>query len=230
MTWLTRFLCIFAYCSQSNLSEDVGSAGSHPFGSPGMKLEAVMEHLQRQQEAKVEMNLQEKHLLQAQLLFAQQAAAAAAAARASGSRLDSAFLGKADVQPYPAAQPGFRHQSGMDPEGDGEDSDKDEQEMVEEHDEVEEDDDDDDDDDDDGDEEENDPQMQAKRPRFQPAAGFPFLSYSTAGKQMESPLPVAKQEQEEKDIPSPRGQQTFTSPNGFTDWGYDEPYRQVSGL
>lgn len=189
-----------------------------------------MEHLQRQQEAKVEMNLQEKHLLQAQLLFAQQAAAAAAAAaaRASGSRLDSAFLGKADVQPYPAAQPGFNsHQSGMDPEEDDEDSDKDEQEMVEEHDDVEEDD---DDDDDDGDEAENDPQMQAKRPRFQPAAGFPFLPYSTAGKQMESPLPAAKQEQEEKEIPSPRGQQTFTSPNGFTDWGYDEPYRQVGCL
>lgn len=190
-----------------------------------------MEHLQRQQEAKVEMSLQEKHLLQAQLLFAQQAAAAAAAARASGSRLDSALLGRADVQPYPAAQPGFNsHQSGMDPEEDGEESDKDEREMVEaeEHDEVEEDDD--DDDDDDGDEEENDPQMQAKRPRFQPAAGFPFLPYATAGKQMESPLPAAKQEQEEKEIPSPRGQQAFTSPNGFADWGYDEPYRQVSCL
>lgn len=188
-----------------------------------------MEHLQRQQEAKVEMSMQEKHLLQAQLLFAQQAAAAAAA-RASGSRLDSALLGRADVQPYPAAQPGFNsHQSGMDPEEDGEDSDKDELEMAEaeEHDEVEEDD---DDDDDDRDEEENDPQMQAKRPRFQPAAGFPFLPYSTAGKQMESPLPAAKQEQEEKEILSPRGQQAFTSPNGFADWGYDEPYRQVSCL
>lgn len=186
-----------------------------------------MEHLQRQQEAKLEMNLQEKHLLQAQLLFAQHAAAA----RASGSRLDSALFGKADGQTYPAAQPALNsHLSRIDPDEEGEDSDSEEQEMVEpeEHDEMEE------DDDDDEEEEENGPHQQVKKPRFQQVAGFPFPPYSTSQllvKQMaESPPSVTKQEHEEKELRSPAGQQAFTSPNGFADWGYDEPFKQVSCL
>lgn len=192
-----------------------------------------MEHLQRQQEAKVDVNLQEKHPLQAQFLFAQQAAAA----RASASKLNSALLGGPNIHSFPGAHQGFiRHQSGMDPEEeDGEDSDKDGQEEIvdeEEHDEVEEDDDNDDEEDDGGlgDERENDPE-QAKRPRFQPAAGFPFLPYPAADTQMESSLPpVSKQEQEEKEIESPPGPQAFTSPNSLTDWSFEERYRQVSAL
>lgn len=190
-----------------------------------------MEHLQRQQEAKVDVNLQEKHPLQAQFLFAQQAAAA----RASASRLNSALLGGPDIHSFPGAHQGFiHHQSGLDPEEeDGEDSEK---EMVdeEERDEVEEEDEDDNDDEEDdgglGDEHENDPE-QAKRPRFQPAAGFPFLPYPAAEKQTESLLqPVSKQEQEEKESESPPGPQAFTSPNGLADWSFEERYRQVSPL
>lgn len=195
-----------------------------------------MEHLQRQQEAKVDVNLQEKHPLQAQFLFAQQAAAA----RASASRLNSALLGGPDVHSFPGAHQGFiRRQSGVDPEEeDGEVSDKEgQEEMVDEddHDEVEEDDDEDDNDDEEddgglGDEHDNDPD-QAKRPRFQPAAGFPFLPYPAAEKQTESSLPpVSKQEQEEKEIESPPGPQAFTSPNGLADWSFEERYRQVSPL
>lgn len=193
-----------------------------------------MEHLQRQQEAKVDVNLQEKHPLQAQFLFAQQAAAA----RASASRLNSALLGGLDLHPFPGAHQGFiRHQSGMDPgeEMDGEDSDKEgQEEMVDEdeHDELEEDDDNDEEEDDGGlnDEHENDPDH-AKRPRFQPAPGFPFLPYPTAEKQTESSLPpVPKQEQEEKEIESPSEPQAFTSPNGLADWSFEERYRQVSPL
>lgn len=224
------FLHTFRRCSQSNLSQDIGSAGPHPFSLPGMKLEAVMEHLQRQQEAKAEVNLQERHPLQAQFLFAQQAAAA----RASASRLNSALLGGPDIQPFPGAHPGFiRHSSGLDlEEEDGEDSDKDGQEETvddEERDEVEEDD---DAEEDDGgsmaDEQENDLD-QAKRPRLQPPAGFPFLPYPAAEKQTEASLPpVSKQEQEEKEIESPQGLQAFTSPNGLADWSFEERYRQVS--
>lgn len=188
-----------------------------------------MEHLQRQQEAKVDMNLQEKHPLQAQFLFAQQAAAA----RASASRLNSALLGGPDIQPFPRTHQGFiHHQSGGDPvEEDGEDSDKEGQdEMVdeEENDGVEEDDDDEEDDGGLGDEHENNPD-QAKRPRFEPVAGFSFLPYPAAEKQLESSLPpVAKQEQEEKTIESPPGPQAFTSPNSLGDWSFEERYRQVS--
>ncbi|GAA6224054.1 AT-rich interactive domain-containing protein 3B-like [Lates japonicus] len=203
----------YSKAQMSSLSEE---------GSPaGVKLEAVMEQLQRQQGAKLEMNLQEKHLLQAQFLFAQHAAAAAAAARASGSRLDSALVGKADGQTYQEAQQALNsHLSRMDPGEEDEDTDEeeDEREMAEVDEEEEE-------------EEENGPHQQAKKARLQQVPGFPFPPYSTpqstAAKQMsESPPPAIKQEHEEKDLPSPAGPHAFTSPNGFTDWGYDESFKQ----
>ncbi len=168
-----------------------------------------MEQLQRQQEAKLEMSLQEKHLIQAQLLFAQHAAAAAA--RASGSRPDSAVFGKVDGQTYQAAQQALNsHLSRMGP-------DEEEQEMVEpEEDEVEED------------------EEEEKKPRLS-VAGFPFPPYSTphssAVKQMsESPSSAIKQDYEEKELLSPSGQHGFTSPSSFADWSSDEPFKQVSNL
>lgn len=182
-----------------------------------------MEQLQRQQGAKLEMNLQEKHLLQAQLLFAQHAAAA----RASGSRQESALFGRADGQTYQAAQQALNsHFSRIDPDEEDEDSDEEELETVEpEEDEEEE----------EEEEEDTGPHQQAKKPRLQQVAGLPFHPYSTpqssAVKQMSESPPIAiKQEHEEKDLLSPEGQRAFTSPNGFADWGYDEPFKQVSYL
>lgn len=183
-----------------------------------------MEQLQRQQGAKLEMNLQEKHLLHAQLLFAQHAAAS----RASGSRIDSALFGKADGQTYQAAQQALNsHLSRIDADEEDSDSDEEEQEMMdpEENDEVEDDEDD-----------ENGPyQQQAKKPRLQQVPGFSFSPYSTAQsatvKQLSASPPSAiKQENEEKELLSPASQHTFTSPSGFTDWGFDEPFKQVSYL
>ncbi|CAG08739.1 unnamed protein product, partial [Tetraodon nigroviridis] len=57
----------YSKAQMSKASEEVGSSRCPQFGPAGMKLEAVMGHLQRQQESKLEMNLQEKQLLQAQL-------------------------------------------------------------------------------------------------------------------------------------------------------------------
>ncbi|XP_070686398.1 AT-rich interactive domain-containing protein 3B-like [Pempheris klunzingeri] len=212
----------YSKAQMSSLSEEGSSAGFPQFSPAGVKLEAVMEHLQRQQEAKLEMSLHEKHLLQAQLLFAQQAAAA----RASGPRLESALFGRADGQ-----QALNSHLSRTDPDERDEDLDEEELEMVgpEEHDEVEE------DEEEEGgeeeEEEENGPHQQAKKPRLQQVEGLPFAPYSTsqssAVKQMSESQPSAiKQEPEEKDLLSPAGQQAFTSPNGFADWGYDEPFKQ----
>lgn len=191
-----------------------------------MKLEAMMEHLQRHQEAKLEMNLQEKHL-QAQLMFAQHAAAA----RASGSRLDSALFGNTDGQTYPAAQQAFSsHFSGTDPGEEEEDSDEEEDELVgpKEDNEV------DDDDKEEEEEEENSPHQQAKRARLQQIAGFSFPPYTTshlsAIKQMVESPPLGTKQEHEKEMESPAGHQAFTSPNGFTDWGYDEQFKQVSCL
>lgn len=188
-----------------------------------------MEHLQRQQEAKLEMNMHDKHLLHAQLLFAQHAAAA----RASGSRLDSALSDKADGQTYPAAPPASNsHLGRVDPFGEGKDLQEDEQEMMdpEEHNEGEEEDEENDDDDDD-EEEENGCQQHVKKPRLQHVAGslptYPTSQVSAVQQMADSPPSATKEEQEEKEIQSPAGQQAFASPGGFTDWGYDETFKQV---
>lgn len=178
-----------------------------------MKLEAVMEHLQRQQEGKLEMNLQEKQLLQAQLMFAHHAAAAA---RASATRLDSPMFPKAEGQTYPASQPAVNSHLLRHPADEGEESDEEEQEPVdpEERNDL---------------EEEEEDEESVKRARLQPVAAFPFAPYPTsqfsALKQMAEPSSV-KQEQEEEAC-SPAGQQVFTSPSDFADWGYDEPLKQV---
>lgn len=177
-----------------------------------------MEQLQRQQGAKMDMNLQEKHLLQAQLLFAQHAAAAA---RASGSRLDAALFGKADGQSYPAAQQVSNALQGrIDPQDEDEDSDDEEEQDTgepEDNDEME--------------EEEGSPlHQQAKKPRVQQVAGLSLnpYSHSAVGKQLSASPPSAiKQELDGKDLLSPAGQPTFTPPNGFTDWGYEEALKQV---
>ncbi|KAI3371200.1 hypothetical protein L3Q82_023821 [Scortum barcoo] len=218
---------------KSSLSEESGSAGCPQFSPAGAKLEAMMEQLHRQQGAKLEMNLQEKHLLQAQLLFAQHATAAAAA-RASASRLDPASFGKADGQAYQVSQQALNsHFSRQGPDEEDEESDEEEEEekqgLLEPrgNNEVEED----DGEEEEEEEEENGPHQQAKKPRLQQVAGFPFPPFSTpqssAVKQTSPPSEV-KQEQEEKDLLSPAGQQAFTSPNGFADWGYDEPFKQAS--
>lgn len=175
-----------------------------------------MGHLQRQQEGKLEMNLQEKQLLQAQLVFAHHAAAAA---RAAAARLDSPLFPKADGQTYPAAQPASDSQLLRHPADQGEEeSDEEEQEAgdPEERNDMEED-------------EEHEEEETAKRARLQQVAAFPFPPYPTsqfsAAKQMAEPSSV-KQEHEEEEVCSPAGQ-VFTSPGDFADWGYDEQLKQV---
>ncbi|XP_040019595.2 AT-rich interactive domain-containing protein 3B isoform X1 [Gasterosteus aculeatus] len=201
----------YSKAQMSSLSEAGSSVGCPQASNAGVKLEAVMEQLQRQHGAKLEMNLQEKHLLHAQLLLAQHAAAA----RASDSSVDQTY--QADHQALNGRI------TRMDPDEEDEDSDEEEPEMVEpeENDEVEE-----------GVGEVGDgPPQQVKKPGFQQVVGFPLTPYSTAHssavKEMsESPPSAIKQEQEEKALLSPAGKPNFTSPNGSADWGYDEPLRQ----
>eukprot|EP00066_Takifugu_rubripes_P004388 XP_003967725.2 PREDICTED: AT-rich interactive domain-containing protein 3B [Takifugu rubripes] len=205
----------YSKAQMSKVSEEVGSSRCPPFSAAGMKLEAVMEHLQRQQEGKLELNLQEKQLLQTQLILAHHAAAAA---RASGTRLDSPLFPKTDGQSYPAAPPALNTHLLHRPDEEGEESDEDEQEAVDpdEHGHMEE------------DEEDED---NAKRARLQQVAGFPFPPYPTsqfsALKQTAESSSV-KQEHEDEAC-SPAGQQVFTSPGDFADWGYDEQLKQRSG-
>ncbi|KAM4573049.1 AT-rich interactive domain-containing protein 3A-like [Odontesthes bonariensis] len=206
----------------SSLSEEGSSAGCAQSSPAGVKLEALMEQLQRQQEAKLEMNLQERHILQAQLLFAQQAAAA----RASGSRPQSTLFGRADGKMYQAAQQDFSNNLSRMAPNKEEDIDEEKPEMLE----PEENNEDDEDDDDDEEEEENGSYQQAKKLHAQQISHFQAYSasLSAAVDQMsESPPSAIKEEQEEKNLSSsPASQRAFTSPNGFADWGYDEPFKQ----
>ncbi|XP_021163156.2 AT-rich interactive domain-containing protein 3B isoform X1 [Fundulus heteroclitus] len=197
--------------TQSNLSEEGSSVGGLQHSIPaGVKLEALMEQLQRHQGANLEMNLQEKHLLQAQFLLAQQAAAAAA--RASSSRPDSAPFGKADgqigqVTQHVRSSPLVK----VEPKQENKDSGGEEQEMLEpeEEDEL-------------GDEAD-------EKIRIQQVSGFqPYAaSLPSAVQQTSEPSPSAvKEEHEEKNLSPPVGQNAFTSPNGLADWGYDELFKQ----
>uniref|UniRef100_A0A1A8HWA1 AT-rich interactive domain-containing protein 3 n=2 Tax=Nothobranchius TaxID=28779 RepID=A0A1A8HWA1_NOTKU len=194
----------YSKAQMSSLSEEVSSSGCPQPSPAGGKLEAMMEQLQRQQEAKLEMNLQEKHLLQAQLLFAQQAAAA----RASSSRPD--FYRKVEGHIYPPNPLGRVDVK-------EEDSDEEEQDMLEGDEEEEE----------KGDE--NGPHQQVKKLVLQQVSHFqPFSGpLSAAAEQIpRSPSSEIKPEQKEKNLPSPAGQTTFTSPSSFSDWSYDEMFKQ----
>lgn len=155
-----------------------------------------MEQLQRQQGAKLEVNLQEKHLLQTQLLLAQQAAAARA------SRPD--LFQRSNGQMYQAAQHSL---SRLDLKV--EDPHQEAEEMLEPE--------------EGGEEEEgheNGPHLQVKKQELQQVSRF--QPYAPAA---EPECPALKQE--EKERPSPTAHTSFTSPNGFTDWSYEELFKQV---
>ncbi|KAJ3596470.1 hypothetical protein NHX12_002877 [Muraenolepis orangiensis] len=74
--------------SKAQMEGSSAGAGIHQGNPAGVKLEAVMEHLQRQLEAKLDHP--DKHLQQAQLLFAKHAAES----RAFGSIPDTVYFGK----------------------------------------------------------------------------------------------------------------------------------------
>ncbi|XP_038129826.1 AT-rich interactive domain-containing protein 3B [Cyprinodon tularosa] len=193
----------YSKAQMSNLSEERSSVGGLQQSIPaGMKLEAMMEQLQRHQGAKLEMNLQEKHLLQAQFLLAQQAAAA----RASGSRPDSLLFGKADAEIPPATQYGHSNpQTKTVPKQEDEEWDGEEQEMLEPEEGVE------------LEEEEEEKKV----------SGFqPYSTSLPAAVEQTSQPPAVKEEREEKNLSSPVGQTTYTPPTSLADWGYEELFKQ----
>ncbi|XP_014327582.1 AT-rich interactive domain-containing protein 3A [Xiphophorus maculatus] len=181
----------------SNLSDEGSLQQSVP---GGVKLEAVIEQLQRHPGAKLEINLQEKHFLQAQFLLAHQAVAARGP---GGSRSDPLLCGEPD---------GPIHQTVLDQtEPKQESADGEQREMLEpkEGDELEE----------EGDE---------RKMSFQHVSHFqPYSTSLPSGAEQKSePSPSAvKEEQEEKNLLPPVGQSSFTSPNSLADWGYDELFK-----
>ncbi|XP_076851126.1 AT-rich interactive domain-containing protein 3B [Brachyhypopomus gauderio] len=213
--------------------------GAYPQGGPaGVKLEAVMEQLQRQQQARLDMERKERRLREAHLMYAQQVAAQQAilaAARAS-------TVGIAGKAPGPVGGGAARDRSDTERQDSrsGRDSGDEEE----------------DDDDDEGAEEDDDDMMEGDRGsdeeeedeedgvvsgleflRKQTLAlqqgparlqGPPFGSYTgsaVSGAQRE-PSPPVKVKQEPEEGLSPAAPASATSPNGQADWSFDEPFRQ----
>ncbi|XP_071237227.1 AT-rich interactive domain-containing protein 3B-like isoform X2 [Salvelinus alpinus] len=214
-----------------SMSQESGLGGVYPQGGTagGMKLEAVMEQLQRQQQARLEMECKERRLREAHIMYAQQVAAQQAilaAARASGA----GFMGKALVGSGGAGIPiegplsRVSNQSSVDSEredeeGRGRDSGDDEEMM----------------DGDEGSEEEEGGASGLEYLRKQTLAlqqgasrlpAHPFGSYSTSGPQ-QVPLPPVRVKQEPDESRSPAGPHSATSPNGQADWNsFEDQFKQ----
>nr|XP_046208233.1 AT-rich interactive domain-containing protein 3B-like [Oncorhynchus gorbuscha] len=218
-----------------NLSQEAG--GGLGLGSPvGVRLEAVMEQLQRQQEAKLEMDRQEKHLRQAQMMFIKHITAT----RNTGAPLDSAFLGKRVEGTGTGRTPqmgqqqteaggsntntqsgvhGENGEEGLGGEGSEEDDEEEERTAYEEE----------------NSEDEDDGGHMTKMSPLQQDSSLSFPLYSTSpsvsAKPSAASLPMnLKKESEEKDQ-STTEQHSFTSSNGFGDWSFDDgPFKQKGSV
>ncbi|XP_072551949.1 AT-rich interactive domain-containing protein 3B-like [Salminus brasiliensis] len=201
-------------------------------GSAGVKLEAVMEQLQRQQQARLEMERKERRLREAHIMYAQQVAAQQAilaAARASGVGLASKIQGQT------------RADSERD-NGEGRGRDSDEEDEDDENDVADDDNDEEMMEGDEGSEEEDGAVSGLEFLRKQTLAlqqgaarlqGHSFGSYTgtpaPAPRSQREPSPPVKVKQEPEDGLSPVGPSSATSPNGQADWGYEDQYKQNGG-
>ncbi|KAK6294603.1 hypothetical protein J4Q44_G00354330 [Coregonus suidteri] len=218
-----------------SMSQESGLGGVYPQGGTagGMKLEAVMEQLQRQQQARLEMERKERRLREAHIMYAQQVAAQQAilaAARASGAGFMGMALGGGGGggAGIPRGGPLSRvfNQSSVDSEREDEDrgrdsgDEDDDEEMM---------------DGDEGSEEEEGGASGLEYLRKQTLAlqqgasrlpAHPFGSYSTSGPQ-QAPLPPVRVKQEPDESRSPAGPHSATSPNGQAEWNsFDDQFKQ----
>ncbi|KAM8762858.1 AT-rich interactive domain-containing protein 3B-like isoform X2 [Acanthopagrus latus] len=210
-----------------SMSQEPGVAFPQSTSTGGMKLEAVMEQLQRQQQARLEMERKERKLREAHIMYAQQVAAQQAilaAARASGA----SFMGKSLAGGVPGVglPPRMSNQSSVDSEREddedrGRDSgdDDDDNEMME------------------GDEGSDEDEGSASGLEFlrkqtlalqQSASRIqarPFGSYSASAPQRAASPPVRVKQEPDEGL-SPAGPHSATSPNGQADWGFEDHFRQ----
>ncbi|XP_061879120.1 AT-rich interactive domain-containing protein 3B-like [Entelurus aequoreus] len=217
-----------------SMSQEAGVAFPQSSSTGGMKLEAVMEQLQRQQQARLEMERKERKLREAHIMYAQQVAAQQAilaAARASGAN----FMGKGlAVGAMPgggggggALPPRVSNQSSVDSEKEEDDDrgrdsvdEDDDNEMM------------------DGDERSDEEEGGAGGLEFlrkqtlalqQSAARIqqtrPYVSFAASAPQR-PPSPPIRVKQEPDEGLSPAGAHPATSPNGQADWSFDDHFRQ----
>ncbi|XP_051978387.1 AT-rich interactive domain-containing protein 3B-like [Xyrauchen texanus] len=231
-----------------SLSQDsslTGAFSQAAFGSSaGVKLEAVMEQLQRQQQAKLEMERKERHFREARILYAQQLAAQQASAAQLAAQLASARAQGAPLAPdfYSKNSRDRALKGGQGPQaarGPTKSSpDLNEKDTTDEMDrgrgsEGYEDDDDEMMDEDDGSEDEESEGLEFLRKQSfalqQAAIGVPpysfpvyAASHSAAKKRARSPTTKVKDEPD--DFHS--DQQAFNTPNGLADWSLDDSFKQ----
>lgn len=208
------------FSQESSLGGSVYPQG----GAAGVKLEAVMEHLQRQQQARLEMERKERRLRDAHLMYAQQVAAqhailAAARASALGNSAKAQVHGVALERPGEVVR---GRDSGDDDDVDADNDNDDEDDQMA----------------DEGSEEEEDVPVSGleflrkqtlalqQSAMARPFTGYAASSATGARIQRDDSSPVRVKEEPEDDL-SPAGPQTATSPNGQADWGYDEHFKQV---
>uniref|UniRef100_A0A8C1NX67 AT-rich interactive domain-containing protein 3 n=1 Tax=Cyprinus carpio TaxID=7962 RepID=A0A8C1NX67_CYPCA len=171
-------------------------------GSAGVKLEQMMEHLQQQQQARLETEHKERRLREAHIMYAQQLAAQQAilaAARASGAGFMSRGLGASGAG-HPSR---VSNQSSLDSEREDErDRDSYDDGMME------------------GDEGSEEDER-------------PFGSFSGPGAAADAqraPSHAVRVKQEPEDDLSPVGRPSVSSPNGQTDWSYEDPFKANGGV
>lgn len=200
-----------------------------------------MEQLQRQQQAKLEMEQKERHLREAHILYAQQLAAQQAimaSARAQGAPLTPEFFNRSSLERVPKGHlgpPASRVSTQSSVDSAREEDDEDEMDRGRGS-AGEEDEDDELMDAEEGSEDEENEGLEFLRKQslaLQQAgvgvSSYPFPVYaaspSAAKKRAQSPPPKVKDEPE--DSPSPTEQHSFTTPNGLSDWSFDESIKQV---
>ncbi|KAM9409805.1 AT-rich interactive domain-containing protein 3B-like [Pholidichthys leucotaenia] len=211
-----------------SMSQEPGVAFPQTTSSGGMKLEAVMEQLQRQQQARLEMERKEKKIREAHILYAQQVAAQQAilaAARASGAH----FMGKSlpGGVPSVAMPPRVSNQSSVDSDReDDEDRGRDSRDEDDDNEMME------------GDEGSEDDdgstsslaflrkQTLALQQNASRIPARPFSSFSAAPPPQRTTSPPVRVKQEQDEGLSPAGPHSAASPNGQADWGFDDHYRQ----
>ncbi|KAM4602647.1 AT-rich interactive domain-containing protein 3B [Polymixia lowei] len=211
-----------------SMSQEPSVASAYPQGSStgGMKLEAVMEQLQRQQQARLEMERKERRLREAHIMYAQQVAAQQAilaAARASGA----GFMGKglAGGMPSGGAPPRVSNQSSVDSDREDEDrgrdsgDDEDDEEMME--------------GDEGSEEDEGNPsgleflrkQTLALQQSASRLPARPFAGYAASAPQRAASPPVRVKQEPDESL-SPAGPHSAASPNGQADWNFDDHFKQ----
>ncbi|XP_034016344.1 LOW QUALITY PROTEIN: AT-rich interactive domain-containing protein 3A-like [Thalassophryne amazonica] len=210
------------------VSQDPGVVFPHSSSAGGMKLEAVMEQLQRQQQARLEMERKERKLREAHIMYAQQVAAQQAilaAARASGA----GFLSKGQTMGVPGGGlplPRVSNQSALDSEREDEEDrgrdsgdEDDDNEMME--------------GDEGTDEEEGGTsgleflrkQTLALQQNTSRVPVRPFGSYAASAAQRAASPPVRVKQEPDEGL-SPAGPHSATSPNGQADWSFEDHFRQ----